>query len=268
MRKLPLYKLCVWLLAGSLFLAGCDKYDDVKPPRSGSCKIITLKGGLNTGDSLVIAYDKHDNPVSIIRDVVATGAPNWYFRYDKKGRMTDFYSVYHPTNPFFENWHRYQYDAKNRIIVDTSYAFGLIGPGIPLPDPELGQHSIANISTFTYDKENRIIKATDFYGLVYFETSHFIYNKKGNLEKIIRESEHGSTTETFTFDDKINLRRTHPAWQFLDRDYSANNYITVYSYNAPGLPEDVDFSNHVSRSTFANIPIAATTVTYACKSGR
>lgn len=255
--------MCLFLIMGSLWLTGCNKYDHVKPG-TGSCKIVKLKGGLYTGDSLVISYDKRDNPVSIIRGSVATGAPNYLFGYDKKGRMKDFYSVYDPSNPYFENWHRYTHDNKNRIIVDTSYSFGLVGPGIPLPDPETGEHYIGNISTFAYDNENRIIKATDFYGLATFETTYFTYNNKGNLVKIVRVRDDESVTETFTYDDKINLRRTHAAWQFLDRDYSVNNSITVFSYNAYGLPVDVDFGYHL-RSHFASIPIGATTITYDCK---
>ncbi|GAA3934118.1 hypothetical protein GCM10022209_30600 [Chitinophaga oryziterrae] len=245
-------------------LSGCNKFHEV-PPHTPDCQIVKLKGGIFIGDSLVIAYSHNGNPLSITRASVGTGSPNFLFRYDQKGRMTDYYGVYESPNPFFEVWHRYHYDAKNRITVDTSYSFGFIGPGIPLPDPQQGHLFVGNISTYAYDIENRIIKSTDTYGSASVAlTSLYTYNNEGNLVKITNQTASGTNTVTFSFDNKINLRRTHPIWQFLDRDYSINNSVQVFSYNNYGLPVEVNFGSH-GLGTFASIPISTTTITYNCK---
>ncbi|WP_126246192.1 hypothetical protein [Chitinophaga rhizosphaerae] len=245
------------------YLSGCNKYHDVIPHTAG-CQIVKMNGGLFIGDSLVIAYDHKDRPLSMTRGSVGTGSPNYLFRYDKKGRLTDFYSVYEPPNPYFENWHRYQYDDRNRIITDTSFSFGYVGPGMPLPAPEQGHLYVGNVSTYKYDGENRIIQATDFYGLATLITANYTYNRQGNLEKIVWQSGGSSSTQTFSYDNKISLRRTNPVWQFLDRDYSVNNSMKVSSYNRYGLPVDVDFSGHGS-GTFATVQISATSITYDCR---
>ncbi|ATL48787.1 hypothetical protein COR50_17355 [Chitinophaga caeni] len=262
MKKLLLLISGCILVCAIPYLSGCNKYQDVIP-RAASCQIVKLKGGLFIGDSLVITYDNKDRPIRMTRASVGTGSPNYVFLYDKKGRLSDFYSVYEPPNPYFENWHRYQYDDRNRIVTDTSYSFGYVGPGVPLPSPDFGHLVVGNVSTYKYDSENRIIQATDFYGLSTLITSDFVYNRQGNIEKIIRQSGGSSSTETFTYDDKIGLRRTNPVWQFLDRDFSVNNSMKVSSYNRYGLPVDVDFGIH-GGGIFATVQVSATTITYNC----
>ncbi|WP_341835636.1 hypothetical protein WJU16_22680 [Chitinophaga pollutisoli] len=263
MKKILLFVAACMLIAAVHHLTGCNKYHDVIPQDAG-CQIVKMKGGLFLGDSLVFSYDPKDRPVSITRGAVGTGSPNYRFLYDRKGRLTDFYSVYEPPNPYFENWHRYHYDNRNRIITDTSFSFGYIGPGIPLPGPGQGKLYVGNVSTYKYDQVDRIIQATDYYGLATFVTSTYTYNRQGNIEKIVRQSEGSSTTETFTYDDKASLRLTNPVWQFLDRNYSVNNDMKVFSYNKYGLPVDVDFGGH-GTGMFATIQIGATSITYDCR---
>ncbi|WP_423737903.1 hypothetical protein [Chitinophaga caseinilytica] len=259
-------QICLLIIATGIWLTGCHRFNEVYPVIRG-CKIVKMKGGLNIGDSLVFSYNQKGDPKSIIRGSVGTGAPNHFFGYDGKGRMTDFYGVYEAPNPYFEIWHRYHFDTKNRIITDTTYSFGYIGPGIPIPPPHAEELYVGNVSTYAYDSRNRIIKSTDFYGLATFVTAYYTYNSAGNLEKIVRESNGTSSTETFTYDNKANLRGTHPTWQFLDRDYSVNNSISVQSYNQFGLPVEADFSRHGYNGNFATIPISATTITYDCRYG-
>lgn len=245
------------MLIAGLTISGCDKNPDV--PHTADCQIVKLKGGLVTGDSLVITYNHSGNPVRITRATSSTGYPDFVFKYDQKGRMTDYYGVYYSDNPYFEIWHRYYYDAKDRIILDTTYSFGYIGPGMPVPGRGDTALRLADVFTYTYDSQDRITEARGK-----FRTLFYTYNHKGNLVKVTTQSASGTQELQYTFDNKTGLRRTHKIWQFLDRDYSINNSIPVSSYNKYGLPLTADFSSN-GNVTFAGINVLATTITYSCR---
>jgi hypothetical protein len=73
------------------------------------------------------------------------------------------------------------------------------------------------------------------------------------------------------YDDKVNLDRTNPIWQFLDRDYSMNNRFIAEKYNAAGLPaiittEDAHspFVAPVPFSFLNDLPLPLT-VSYNCE---
>jgi len=263
MKQFSMIVLC----ALTCILSGCSKYPDCYPA-SRSCQIVKIIQGYSISvaeDTLAFAYNNKGNPVSITSTNIAS-SPNFLFIYDKKNRLTDFYGVYTSPNPYFDTWHRYHYDAKNRIISDTTYEFGLVGPGMPLPDDtHNGQLRIRNVSTYEYDLKDRIIKSTDTYGAIEsgLATRLYTYNRDGNLVKIVTTRWGITNTKNFSFDDKINMRSTHPIWQFLDRDYSVNNSMHATAFNKYGLPTMVDFNHGYGQ--FATITLTDIKISYNCR---
>lgn len=242
------YSLCLTMLVTlSLFIA-CKK-NPLPGPGYGNSQIRQVK--MDHEDSALFQYNALGNPLSITRGIVSTGAPNYSFRYDAQHRLTDYYGTYSDGRTF-EFWHRYIYDNNNHIVADTMYLFGLVGDNGPLPDPQApppyDQLYVGNISTYQYDAQHRIIRATDTYGAppagpIY--TSRYIYGANGNLAVIRTYNPYTSDSTDINlsgFDNKINLHRTHPIWQFLDRDFSVNNHANVTAYNAQGLPLTIQAS--------------------------
>ncbi len=166
-------------------------------------------------DTLRFTYNSKGDPVSGIRPVVTTGYPNLEFRY-KNGQLSDLLFVY-SNGSSGELWHRYQYDKKGRIYLDSIYTFPV----------ELGAYPTVYYDSYcirlAYDNQGRIIKETyEYSGNPSGETT-YSYDANGNLAG-------GS------YDNKVNFRQTNPIWQFLDRDYSVNNRAVYTAYNSNGLP--------------------------------
>lgn len=234
-------RLVLWAIPMAILtLAACKKFDHPFPGHLPKCQITKLKIGVGPEDSMVITYNNKGNPVSMIRTVTGTSTPNFFFRYDKRNRVTDVIGIY-DDGVGFETWHRLYYDHRDRIIRDTTYDFGIVGE---TPQPIPGRDLIArNISTFEYDAHNRIIRSTDTYGGSpdMITTTRYIYNSAGNLGLIV--TSRGDAVDSFAFnnyDNKMNMHLTHPIWQYLDRDYSLNNSFTAASYNSRGLPVLLD----------------------------
>lgn len=267
MKPHSLIASCALVCIASMLLQACNNHHDVFPG-TPCCQIVQIRQGIFDEDSLAIAYNIKGNPVSITRATVGTGRPNFLFLYDKKGRMTDFYGVYTSPNNGFDVWHRYRYDGKNRIIVDTTYEFGIVGPGMPLPDDSHhGQLRVRNISTYKYDWKDRMIQSTDTYGRENDITTRiYTYNQEGNLAKVFTRTGIDTVSVFSRFDDKVNFRLTHPIWQFLDRNYSINNSVLTEPsrYNNYGLPE-VMYLGTMYYGNFATIPLNFVVVKYNCK---
>ncbi|WP_423737904.1 hypothetical protein [Chitinophaga caseinilytica] len=256
------------LLAAGLLFSGCRKHAPF-PDCEDECRITKVKGDLGSPmvlDSLMITYNSKGNPVSMVRSVVGTSAPNWLFRYDQKGRMTDFYGIYsHPTS--FDTWHRYYYDTKNRIVLDSTYEFGEVSPDYkPIPSPGRPYLGVRNISTYQYDNHNRIIRSTDTYGRdTVFVVRQYRYNSAGNLAEIVEQwGSEAPNSITFSYDDKKNYHRLHVIWQFLDRDFSMNNSLPVTTYNRFGLPVSIQLSAH-RHGYFATEFFTYAEFEYSCK---
>src|SRR5689334_8593710 len=60
-------------------------------------------------DSIVFTNNQYGDPIKGIRPSPGTGAPNFFFNYDKKGRLTEFIGMY-AFSTGSEFWHRYFYD--------------------------------------------------------------------------------------------------------------------------------------------------------------
>lgn len=236
--------LILWAIpVATLILPGCKKFDHPFPGHLPKCQITKLKIGVGPEDSMVFTYNNKGNPVSMIRTVTGTSTPNFFFRYDKRNRVTDVIGIY-DDGIGFDTWHRLYYDNRDRIILDTTYDFGIVGE-VPLPIP--GRGLIArNISTFEYDAHNRIIGSTDTYGNPdMIARTKYIYNGDGNLGLIV--TTRGGTVDSVAlngYDNKMNMHLTHPIWQYLDRDYSLNNPFTAAAYNSRGLPSILDIGKN------------------------
>ncbi len=170
--------------------------------------------GINTVE---FTYNKWGDPVSIIPTYVGTGNPKWFFYYDNKHRLTELIKPYN--NGGYESWTRFYYDNNGRISMDTTYVFGVVGN--PWGNATLGPY----ITEYQYDAKGRVVVADTRYP----ETpQHFIRTSSYDLN--------GNKIGEDTYDNKINFRRTHKLWMFLDLDYSVNNALPVEGYNDKGLP--------------------------------
>ncbi|WP_298709330.1 hypothetical protein [Chitinophaga sp.] len=255
-------------LALALVLHGCQK--DPHPPADNlECRITKISGILGISylpDSFIFTYNGKGDPVSITRSVIGTSSPNYYFRYDQRGRLTDFYGVYND-HSVFDTWHRYHHDHKNRIVVDTTYAFGDISPDYrPIPAAGRTELDVRNISTYAYDHQNRIIRSTDTYGRPFvYMIRLYSYDAAGNLVKIEEQVDGYSNFITISgYDQQISYRRLHPIWQFLDRDFSQNNSLPVTTYNQHGLPAKISLNSHQT-GVFATEPFTSAEFEYSCQ---
>jgi hypothetical protein len=182
------------------------------------------------------------DPVSITRPEPRTGAPNYLFRYDKIGRLTDFIGVY-SNGIWTELWHRYFYDGQNRIVTDSVFVFGEIVNG------QLKKFDDSYVNLLKYDSKNRIVVETRIWR---GQTQNFNYsydvagNKIGGI-----------------YDQKTNFHRTNKIWMFLDRDYSLNNPFQAINYNSLMLPTKIGLSMP-SYSLFLDNGFLNATIDYMC----
>lgn len=183
-------------------------------------------------DTLVytFTYNKLGDPVSVIHNLVTTGNPNYFFKYDKYNRLSQSVRPYEG-NSNYERWNKYGYNNKGQIVKDTSYAFGQMSGGEPQPSPLLAYTS------YEYDTKGRIISYVDSlyaYGTFSFATIHNLaYDANGNLVGP-------------AYDNKLSLNRTNNVWMFITRDYSVNNPFTALQYNDNQLPLSVYGGNALS----------------------
>lgn len=220
-------------LAMALFLLpGCKKVIDYLQENPTApfcpCQIKQFNyTGLFQSDSVVFSYNAAGDPLTAIRSQPGTGAPNFFFRYDRHGRFSDLLGGYGST-PFssgLESWDRFFYDNQGRIIMDSAYFF----PGVVNDNPTIDPHLLTSVSIirYEYDTKGRISKASVFSNSSPWYSNTYSYDASGNLA--------GSQ-----YDDKINYHRTNKIWMFIDRDYSVNNPLTAtYMYNNFGLPTSI-----------------------------
>jgi hypothetical protein len=271
MRKnLPFFMTPLFLSVISVlfFLPGCKKVFDylLDHPDAAPCfcrieqfsyssnNSVGFEG--NGRDTVVFSYNTAGNPTTAIRPYPGTGYPNFAFRYDQHERLTDLIGVYQIDNisngVIAESWHRYFYDSRNRIVIDSFYLFPLIENG----RPTIGDHGALSFLNYDYDAEDRIIAAHVHIGSIAY-TSTYSYDSNGNLV--------GSA-----HDNKVNLHRTNKIWMFLDRDYSMNNPLPAnYSYNSFGLPVKIVPPSGTQGSFFSVIETALeyteADIRYTCK---
>jgi len=239
--KTCLIGLCtVWL-----FTASCK----IIPGYSSSIRpyqIAKLMGNINgKADSFMVVYNSKGLPISLTRTVVDTSSPNYLLRYDKQDRLTDCIGVYTDTGA--EMWYRYGYDSKKRIVKDTMYIFGTLatGPGT----------NVAFTSEYEYDEQNRMIRRKMSFvnsgGGVW--DLKYMYDQDGNRQLV---GEFDKAGHRATYDDKVNMLRLHPVWQFLTQDYSKNNVVRNITYNEYGLPMSIRNSGEVPATSISFLDLS------------
>lgn len=213
---------------------GCKKvydYIDKNPTETcDACKVVQLKVSYNETPSVYnVSYDKKGNVTSLLTDQQFFSNFNFYFRYDKKNRVTDRIQVY-PGNIGAVIWNSYVYFPDK--IMDTAYVYaGLITD--PHPPYDAIDKFYTELKTDAYQRITRAIRHNG----EFVDTIFYKYNAKSNL----------IFNPAAVYDNKINPYRTNNMWQVTLRDFSANNatdefssdysyYPQIVSYNSYGLP--------------------------------
>lgn len=237
---------CALMAAAILSLSACIKPGGhVIFPNPDYYRIDSIFTNQDTGK---VAYNAKGAPVSLTFLHPGTSYCSYLFWYDNQDRLTDQIGHYGLTagENSFDTWHRYTYAPHKRLpATDTVFAFGLIGPRDPLPDPR-GIRDIRFIVNFDqFDAQGRITKAT-ISNPGETRIYNYYYNGQGNAWKITVEWLGSGLGRTATptiiypvYDNKVNPRLLHSTWQLSDLHYSRNNPFTAGSYNVYGLPSQV-----------------------------
>jgi len=249
MKKImPARLACLLLLVLS---AGCKKKIDPPPDQSPPCKIqwiaTTSQGANDPGyypDTLRFSYDSHGNPTTISR-VRSTELryPNYTFWYDNQHRVTDVIgtgTLPAASGNSFQTWHKLYY-TNGKITLDSLFINGSIDGHRPTGYGGVPQ--LQYVSTFQYDDSGRIKQSTDLTPRTYTQTQYFTYGSNFQLAWVTQVSGYITTPTSDTVvgiyaigDSMVNVNRTIPIFQFLNRNYSVHNQFWAAAYNAEGLP--------------------------------
>jgi hypothetical protein len=185
------------------------------------CRITTISGANSDfPDTLTFFYNPDGTPSHIDRQDVTDGSPKYLFRYDNQGRLLDYVAAF--DNGAAESWIRYYYNEATRTVIDTQYTdarqyqtwppyyFGFVLSEVKRYD-ELGR--IVSYQHYILYQ----VPGSDSAELMYSQT--YTYDREGDLAGL-------------PHDDKINIHRTNPVWQFIDNDYATNNEISIQPFNA------------------------------------
>jgi hypothetical protein len=257
-------------------LPGCTKEykyihdhpgEEIKLCQLESISILTMnpdKLGEAPPDSvgITINYNTAGNPVSMISSSTesnSTDGVNFYFRYDKYGRLTDYITTYvGETGAII--WKRYFY-PDNKTIVDSTFDYvGDISNPVP-PASSFDTY----VDVYKLDGQGRVIK--DIETFPSSGVTDYVYNAEGNLVR-----------DGARYDNKVNPYRTNKVWMLTNLDYSVNNPLVVaqstdplqiLAYNAYGLPLEYTgaFLFGYSNIYIAEFP-SNMKLQYACDAGQ
>ena len=237
------------LAMGACLLIGnaCTKPPGDFDPRDGNnvysgCRVKSING-------LPFSYNKNNDPVSLERvGQAGTGNPSFYFKYDKKGRLAEYISIFSETNYGFRHLYGYQ-GNHDRIATDTLFFMG------NLAFPDLWAYK--SIYYPRFDNLNRVVQdsvvTTTYNGNNGSAIINYSYNAAGNLNN-------GNL-----YDDKLNPHRTNRVWMLIDRNYSVNSPVAAATYNYAGLPLSFASKNALDLVFNFNSYFGATTIAYDCK---
>ena len=233
-------KTLVSLSCATILFASCQKDVDVKEQIADvnavvssdattagefpTCKLRRIYQSYGPEGPVVnslFTYNSAGNPVSVLSS--SDFAVQFYFFYDKKGRLIKLYESY----PGGDNTDHYSYDVNNRIITDTSI------------QNEGGPYEYAYAIKLTYDSQGRIIKENikNYHNgiregvpdpLEPDRNPTYTYDVRGNLGV--------KGWKSSSYDNKVSIFRSHPIFQFIFRNYSRNNSSVQAKYNSVGLP--------------------------------
>lgn len=203
----------------ALLFAGCTKPPTYHPPVDCKCKLLSI---VDTVVNFSVTY-RYDAKNRLEYRTLSMNLPNivdFKAFYDNKGRVSHYIgNSGYQLDQYFWEWHQLYYDARNNVVLDSVYNEGFIGANGPYD--VLYRYYI----TYEYDAQNRMISSTWVQG-GYSHTDTYIYNADGNLV----------SDTSLVYDDHINLNRTDPFLQFINRDYSKNSRVGATGYNKYGLP--------------------------------
>lgn len=262
MSKKMFARIAVALLLVS-FIA-CHKFvdiDDLWHKHNPDCRIeeIAYQPGFGPDTTYAtFSYNHKGQPTGINFSFISTGRPNVLFRYNNKGWLTDYIAPY--DNGHYEYWAHYTHDANGRIIADSSHTFGTFPNEQPQSDGMIRASTV-----YEYDGYDRIKKVTKTYSS-HTEAFEYLYNVVGNLEIKNRYIEgYFAGSDTFHYDNKVNILRTNRIWMFIDRDYSKNNRQVAERYNKSGLPTRYRISAATGFRIMYSIDLYHADIKYRCK---
>jgi len=203
-------------------------------------------------NTMVFAYNTWGDPITITQTpLVGTGTPNYFFKYDKKRRLTELLGLYSGGDGG-EVWHKYFYEnpGNSNIVLDSNYLFPSFQNGIMI------WYHTASATFFTYDKLGRITKdstiSTLYQAGQYTIVNNYVYDANGNLSGPV-------------YDDQVNINQTHPIWMFLNRDYSLNNPFVADAYNSARLPARINLPAKSGSVEFLHSSFKQGTISYECQ---
>lgn len=206
-------------------------------------KIVQWDGPTYDPRTYIFSYNSDGNPVSAISDMDATGAPNFYFRYDSKKRLTDYIELF--TNGEYQSWKKFQYNHHGRVVSDSTWVFGTFGAQ---PDPA---SYYIRVSEYKYDIYGRITEViTDE-----LQPTPTTYSNTYEYDGV------GNLITWASYDSKININRTHKVWMFLNRNYSINHAPPALTYNANNLPTSFWGGGIFN---FLGVSLEYSTIEYSC----
>ena len=227
MKRFCIAFTCGVLMTAVLF-ASCTKKSDLaapynealtktKPPKEfKSCDIKRVicwnPGGLIEH---VFEYNQKGDPIRINSLNGGPEYPNFEFRYDNKGRLSDYIAPYPYSGCEF--WHVYEYDDKDRMVKDTRYVFSNYGE-----NPTPGWLPLMRITTFEYTDNSTIVKATTV----------FPYDTR---PPYVTSFDYSGNT-TIGYENTVNVHRTSWVWMTITHDYAPRNWYPATEYNEYGLP--------------------------------
>lgn len=250
-----------WGIGALLLCAGCNKMHDMPEAwqdnrtatKSAPQKYrIKTMSAWHPTDSTIsyFNYNEAGNPISIVFSHTTTGRLNGFFRYQRDQQLRDYFVMYDSSH--FEHWWRYVYDSSGRVIRDTLYQMGVVGPDGPLNNQTL------LVSDYTYDRYGRVARTN---------TRMLIPNTGGRFERSFDYDIRGNLVPgsmPYQYDSKTSIFRTHDVWLLISKNFSRNNQFIVDAYNEAGLPEEFHMQDGFVYFNFLqhNIPGARIKVTY------
>ena len=203
-----------------------------------------------------IDYNPAGNPVDMI---FTSGsyhlASDRYFRYDRFGRLSDYAETLHGTSASLI-WNRYGYPDRHHI---TDTTFDYVG-NVDSTEPPHGSFD-TYFSIYELDDLGRIIKRTAFEVL----DSSFVTSEPASISTFDYNARGDMILRGVTYDDKVNPYQTNAVWMLINNNYSVNNPVNaplgdygsggpviIPSYNALGLPLEMDGNLSVFGDNFGD----------------
>ncbi|MEU7945043.1 RHS repeat-associated core domain-containing protein [Micromonospora taraxaci] len=160
----------------------------------------------------------------LVRMDTATGT-RYNFLYDKNGNRTNTYFATNETNSTYALWTKTTYDKSDRplritstrnsaspvTVFDVTYCHAKYVSGQPCSTATANDTGLRQwqkdetngaVSEFSYDKANRLTKATNYNGKTY----DYAYNSNGNRTSVKVD---GTTTQTLTYNTANQITTTN-----------------------------------------------------------